>query len=478
MRRWLLVAAGLALVIAAVAVGASRSDEGSSSTPVTSSPTSSRTPATSSRPSSGPPPFATAVSADGRFLVDQYGDPFLVRGDSPWSLMTDLSAAEVETYLGDRARRGVNAVIVSLLGSIANGGPSDDGATYDGVTPFVDGDITRWNEEYWTRARAHVRTAEEHGITVLLYPVDSWVLDNSFVPTDVDACTAYGAEVAERFADAPNVLWMAGGDYGPEPEPSGTAVDRCVNGVLTGVREQGDQRPFSVQLSDGRPMASTDNPYWRDKVDWNFVYTYAPTHLAVGRARAHEPAIPTIFGEGNYERENLHENQATTDETLRRQAAWALTSGAAGDVYGSDDWEFRDGWEGRLDETGLADVGHVRDVFAGLPWWTLQPDVDGHFLTTGRGRPLSGPEVSADVLDSDAATASVAPDGSAAAVYVPTERELTIDETVLAPGVRAAWVDPSTGRERPTTVRPDYRTPGENADGDEDWLLVFSPPAG
>ncbi|MGH3942182.1 MAG: hypothetical protein ACRDTG_26880 [Pseudonocardiaceae bacterium] len=37
----------------------------------------------------------------------------------------------------------------------------------------------------------------------------------------------------------------------------------------------------------------------------------------------------------------------TTEETLRRQVLWALTSGTAGDFVGSDDWEFHDP-DGRL----------------------------------------------------------------------------------------------------------------------------------
>ena len=54
-------------------------------------------------------------------------------------------------------------------------------------------------------------------------------------------------------------------------------------------------------------------------------------------------------GEANYEGENNQpETPPTTDETLRRQVLWSLTSGAAGEFVGSDDWEFHDGWEERL----------------------------------------------------------------------------------------------------------------------------------
>lgn len=463
------------MIIAVVVAGRVWPDDDSSSAPPTAtSPSSASSPRTS--PPAGQAPFVTSVSSDGRSFRDQHGDPILVRGDSPWSLLTDLSAEEAESYFADREERGVNAVIVSLLGSVANGGPSDDGATADGVAPFVEGGgLTEWNDEYWQRARAAVRSAEEHGITVLLYPVDSWTVDSSLVPRDVEECTSYGRKVAEHFAGAPNILWMAGGDYLPE-RPTGTDIDRCVEGMLAGIRATGDGRPFAMQLGSAEPMTTTDQPFWRDRVDWNFVYTYGPTYESVERAYRRDPPIPTIFGEGNYERENNTGDEETTNQTLRRQTAWALTSGAAGDFYGSDDWQFLPDWRTRLESPGLADVGHVRDVVAGLPWWQLVPDHTGDFLTDGRGEPVTRENRTQDVLANDYATAAVAPDGVAALVYVPTSRTVTIDTDRLADGVQATWVDPSSGRERPTDVRRGYRTPGENADGDDDWLLVFATP--
>ena len=78
------------------------------------------------------PPFATSVSANGRYFLDQYGRPLLLRGDSPWALMTRLSPEQARLWFADRQRQGVNAAIVSLLGAVANGAPSDDGATFDG----------------------------------------------------------------------------------------------------------------------------------------------------------------------------------------------------------------------------------------------------------------------------------------------------------------------------------------------------------
>ena len=104
-------------------------------------------PATSSAAKQYESPFVTALSDDGRHFVDQAGQPLLVRGDAPWSLFVDLSPAEARRYLDTRAEQGFNAVIVSLIGAVANGGPSDEGASYDGVVPCVEGDILDWNAD-------------------------------------------------------------------------------------------------------------------------------------------------------------------------------------------------------------------------------------------------------------------------------------------------------------------------------------------
>ena len=124
----------------------------------------------------------TAIGASGRYFLDQYGKPILVKGDSPWALMTRLSPPQARLWFTDREKHGFNAAIVSLIGAVANGGPSNDGGTFDGLRPFVDGDILKWQEPYWERVTSYVRMAADHGITVMLYPIDGWTIGHSFVP--------------------------------------------------------------------------------------------------------------------------------------------------------------------------------------------------------------------------------------------------------------------------------------------------------
>lgn len=62
-----------------------------------------------------PPVFPLKVSADQRYLVDLNKNPFLLIGDSPWSLIVEPTPAQAERYLDDRKAKGFNALLVNLL---------------------------------------------------------------------------------------------------------------------------------------------------------------------------------------------------------------------------------------------------------------------------------------------------------------------------------------------------------------------------
>jgi hypothetical protein len=419
--------------------------------------------------------FVTSISPDGRYFLDQHGNPLLVRGDSPWAGMTRWSPEQAELYFSNREVRGFNASIVSLVGAIANGAPSDDGATFDGVLPFVDGEITHWNETYWQRVDTIIRSACAHGNTVFLYPMDGWNVGPIFGGANADDARRFGAMVAHRYANFPNIAWMTGGDF--------FARDRHANdlfaAMLDGVRSTGNDKPFSIQLSGTPKSLSTDSPFWRDRVDWNFVYTYNPTYKAVldayRRSGGRDPR-PALLGEANYEGENNQPNSPpTTNETLRRQVLWALTSGSPGSFFGSDDWEFHPGWEARLNTPAVTQLQKIRDLFAARTWWTLVPDDQDQLVTEGRGTKLTE-DAEQDVLDNDYATGARSTDESWAVIYVPTARTLTLDTSRFTRPWTGKWIDPADASAPPIDAvidRGQVTSPGTNSDDGPDWLLLI-----
>jgi hypothetical protein len=84
------------------------------------------------------------------------------------------------------------------------------------------------------------------------------------------------------------------------------------------------------------------------------------------------------------------------------------------------------------------------------------------------------------VMTSDYVTAGRTPDGRLAIAYMPSLRPLKIDLSQLSGPVSARWYDPSRGTFSsikgspfPNSGKPYLIPPGNNADGDGDWLLVL-----
>jgi hypothetical protein len=79
-----------------------------------------------------------------------------------------------------------------------------------------------------------------------------------------------------------------------------------------------------------------------------------------------------------------------------------------------------------------------------------------------------------DVLDNDYVTAAKTPDGRFAVIFMPTKRTISVNRAALSAGCRAVWIDPASGARHPVPMSSTFTTPGTNAGGDADWLLLFT----
>jgi hypothetical protein len=80
----------------------------------------------------------------------------------------------------------------------------------------------------------------------------------------------------------------------------------------------------------------------------------------------------------------------------------------------------------------------------------------------------------------DYVTAGRTPSGKLVMAYVPTTKTITVDMGQLSGLVTARWYDPSAGTFTNIAGSPfantglhNFATPGTNADGDQDWVLVL-----
>ncbi len=418
------------------------------------------------------PAYPVKVGPTGRYLVDQQGVPFLMAGESPQAMIGNLSEADAELFFVNRQAHGFNTVLVDLLCASYTGCRSD-GSTFDGILPFTGNDFSTPNESYFARADRVLQLAAKHGFLVLLDPAETGSWLSVMQSNGVAKCRAYGQFLGQRYAGFDNIIWLHGNDYGLPHADHDAANDALVSAIALGIKDVDARHLHTVQFNTARdlpPVMSTDDPRWIPIIDLNAAYTYQATYVEVLAAYNYSPILPTFLVESRYEFEDIAV-LGSAPRNLRAQAYWALLSGATGQLYGNTyTWRFIGGWKEQLDSPGAVQMAYVTVLFGSRPWHDLVPDQSHTVVTGGFGTFGSG----------DYATAAMTPAGTLAMVYVPSARTVTVDLSRLSGPVTAQWYDPAAGTFTPISGSPfansgsrALTTPGDNADGDEDWLLVL-----
>jgi uncharacterized protein DUF4038/collagenase-like protein with putative collagen-binding domain len=401
----------------------------------------------------------------GRHLVDARGRPFLMNGDSAWSLIAQLHDDDVDRYLDDRKARGFNAVLVNLIEhTYASKAPAD----IYGAQPFrVDGDFTTPNEAYFEHADSVIQNAAARGMLVLLAPAyfgysgDGWY--DAIVANGPQRMEQYGRYVGERYAACRNIIWVIGGDRTPKDTATGDALAR---GILAA-------DPKALLTAHADSEAPVDR-IW-GKYEWlgvNSLFTYKgvwPRAVALYK----RSAKPFFLIESAYENDGWNPQTPTR---MRTQAYQAILGGATGHVFGNNPiWhfdgpgccssvEFPTTWENALGLEGSKSMSVLRMIFSRYPWYAMTPDTSNTFVTTGLSSGL------------DRVAASVANDRSFAMAFIPSARTVRLNLGRLRGPANLVWIDPSDGARRrgvsSAAGRLAIATPGVNAKGREDWLLI------
>lgn len=392
--------------------------------------------------------FPIRISEDHRHFADASGAPFLMTGDTAWSLIAELKREDAELYLQDRKKRGFNTILVNLLEhQFARNAP----ANAYGDKPFKGAAFEELNPTYFDHAAWVIERAEALGLVVLLAPAylgangggQGWFLEVQ--AAGPERMRAYGEAVARRFAKYHNIVWVLGGDY---DAPDKRLVTSLAEGIAA-------VQPDAIQTVHSRRDTDTAR-HWPD-ARWlaiDTVYDYGDVPKAV-LARTKAAKMPVILIEALYEGEH-----GTTAQAIRRNAYGALLAGAAGQFFGNSPmWHFSAeglfnpdrNWKAALDSTGARAMTVLQDLFRALPWTQLQPD--------RQGKP--------------GFYSATLPDGSFTITY--GEGSEFPFPVRTRPAEKALWFDPVSGRftEADAPEAGVYRTPADtNAAGDRDWLLL------
>ncbi len=426
------------------------------------------------------PRFPLKASSNRRYFLTQDDVPFLLVGDAPQSLIGRLTESRAATYFADRRAHGFNAAWINLLCNALTG-CNANGATNDGLRPFLRGDSTETYDlsspspDYFARADAMVRLAAQNDIVVLLDPIETSGWLKTLENNGLEKAFNYGVYVGNRYRSFPNLLWLSGNDF--QTWRTNPMHNSLVRQVMAGIASADTQHLQSVELDFLRSYSSQDQAL-APLIGYNGVYTYYETYDYVLKAYD-SVAMPVVMLEANYEFEHNGNTDGGSLSNLRRQEYWTLLSGAAGQLYGSRyTWTSTWGDRSALDTRGTTELEFVSGLFLARPWWGLVPDNRHELVIGGYG---SYREYSTTLNTADYCTTAWVPDGSLAITYCPRSTTLKVRMDKMQGATTARWYDPTSGEYQTVEGAPfpnqsvqSFVTPGLNSGGARDWALVLT----
>ncbi|MGO9274505.1 MAG: DUF4038 domain-containing protein [Terriglobia bacterium] len=423
------------------------------------------------------------ASSNNRYLVDQNGTPFLIMGDAPQSLVGNLSAGDMKTYLADRERLGFNALWVNLL-CASYTGCNSNGTTYDGVAPFTSGsgpsdyDLATPNSAFFSRVDSMVNLAATFNLVVFLDPIETggWLvtLENNGSTKAYN----YGVYIGNRYKNFANIVWLHGNDF--QTWSSSSTDNNLVKQVMAGIASVDSHHLQTIELNYNSSYSNQDSALG-SLLTLDSAYTYYETYDIVLQSYNSSPTVPTYLVEANYEYEN---NTGALPSpagpyVLREEAYWTILSGAAGQLYGSHyTWTFTTGWQSFLDSPGALEIQYLNQLFGSVNWWNLVPDATHQVVTAGYGTYNAS---NSNLATATYCTTSWITSGSLALTYCPNASTLTVNLAEFSGQVTAQWYDPSSGAYAAISGSPfansgthNFTTPGNNHDGNPDWVLELA----
>ena len=398
------------------------------------------------------------ISANGKYLEDQDGVPFLIVGEAAWSLAAQLNPSEVVKYLDDRKAKGFSAILVNAIEHKFSSHPPFN---YSNDQPFTYGsfDWSVRNENYWSYLDYVLNEAQNRSILVFLFPAylgidcgsEGWCAE--MLSQSVAAMTDYGKWLGNRYRNQGNIIWVHGGDANASDYPG--AYDR-VAALANGIRNTDSVHLHTAH--GGLENSALDD--YSALIDLNSTYSYANVNERIKNDYQRTDALPFTYIEGLYENEH-----SSTLLDLQRQAFTAYLGGALlghffGNcpiwLFGSDPgWCGMSDWQGQLDSAGSTAMANIGRLLRSRKWWKFAPDYANTVVTSGKE---SGTSYKA---------AARASDGETIMIWFPAKSKATIDlSQISADTANAYWWNPSNNT---STLIGAYATDG---------LHEFSPDSG
>ena len=429
-----------------------------------------------------------SVSDDKQFF--QNGDtPFFWLGDTAWLAFCGLTREEIDLYLENRAQKGFNVIQIT----VAHKWPVE---TLDGKKAFLDEDMTKPNLEtngFWELVDHTVKKAEELGLYLGLLPCWSGMYKQKHLTEE--NVEKYIEFLAGRYKDAPNIIWITGGDCkGSDGFDFWSLMGRKLKQVNPdklvtfhpfGRTVTSDYFPdsewidFYMFQSGHRRYDQKSLKKWDDSATMGYYYG-EDTWRYLDRVRESGNIKPTLDGEPSYEHipQGLHDplQPFWQDYDVRRFAYWSVLAGAAGFTFGhSSIMQFYPGdgtepgaygatinWKDAIHSPGGDNMSKMAQIMRSVAFQTGKPAQQ--LLACEEGERYERISVYAG-------------DGFAV-FYTYTGRNIAVKPDMLpAKEVKASLIDPVSGDRSllgtfATTAQMNFEIP-KGSYNHKDWLLIL-----
>lgn len=486
--------------------------------------------------------FPLTISSDGRYLKKADGTPFLIKGDTTWSLFVDIpltGTRGVDAFLDDITGKGFNAVSGNVIehhysvvkppknqngdlpftktlnGSTFTGSPNGTTSTHGTQnTQFAADNYSNINNQapdptfinnvYWQACETILNACLTRNVAVFVWPFylgfhagdEGWMQElvawdavtgaggftgQSFANATKSKAWNYGAWLADRWKTYPHIIWVAGGDYGSGGQSLDTQQKAAVESVIAGMKSVSGALSVFWTAHWDRDSIATDTALTGVTFDINASYCAEEVAERTRAAYAHSPVSPAMVVEWFYEND-LFGGSAP----YRKYMYWAFLGGIGGGFFGEEQiWRFDDGTPGTdyvtlLNTQGTLDSVRLFAFWDARPWWRLKPSGLG-----GMGTLITAGGGTASPQSTTYVGAAATSEGDLLLAYIPPDHtgSITVDMTKVSATVQARWFDPANATF--TTIGAFANTgthaftpTGNNSAGDADWLLVLETPAG
>ncbi len=299
---------------------------------------------------SGEATYPVKVSENGRYFVDQKGDPVFWMGTTQWQLFRDNTPADARTIIENVKGKGFAFVQVMLFG------PGDGTkANIDGEKPFTSVDPLTPNEGYFRNVDAAVRCARENNlvISMTLYH-QRW---RKLIT--VQNARGWARWLAQRYKDVPTIVWS----MTPEAKPEFLAVLRELAAGL----HEGDGGAHLITFKPDPAPYSSSFAHQEKWLDFDSMQTWKSVNLIypmVTKDYQLKPVKPVLMAEGAYEAGSEY-GFDVTPLWVRRQAYYSYLAGASFTYGHNDSWRVLPSWKKSLDAPGAVQMGILKKTFLG-----------------------------------------------------------------------------------------------------------------